>query len=230
MSDFKSWYVEFKDWAKKIIHYLAEFTIIPYWAWRMGSKPRPGGPRDKIQSADNIQHMMNLIMPLKDKSTVGRLEAMLAIQTNQTAIYSGLNNVGTVHFARFLMLDGNLCMISVYDGDFTNYIRDFIATIGNLFDAIVVHVEGGRQVIPCEENVEAFIEFVHAHDLFQSGDIANNILHVDDPSTDGNFDLRSAMRSIILQTYENPNLSIGGYRDYPGYSVSQIRQLTEMGW
>jgi hypothetical protein len=53
-------------------------------------------------------------------------------------------------------------MFSVYDGDFTNYIRDFIATIGGLFDAVVGLVEGGDAVIPSEHHVEAFIEWVRA--------------------------------------------------------------------
>ena len=73
---------------------------------------------------------MNLVMPLKDKSPVGRAQAAMAIAQHKDAIYAGLNNVGTVHFARFVIVGDNICMFSVYDGDFTNYIRDFIATIG----------------------------------------------------------------------------------------------------
>src|SRR6185437_9894699 len=108
---------------------------VPFWAWRMPVKPQPGGPRYGVQPGDNVQRMMNLIMPLKDKSPVGRAKAALAI-------------VGTVHFARFVIVGDNICMFSVYDGDFTNYIRDFIATIGSVFDAVVSLVEGAEHVIP----------------------------------------------------------------------------------
>ena len=109
--------------------------------------------------------MINLVMPLKNKSPVGRALAAMAIAQNKEAIYAGLNNVGTVHFARFVIVGDNICMFSVYDGDFTNYIRDFIATIGSVFNAVVGLVEGGEEVLPCENNVEAFIQWVHERDL-----------------------------------------------------------------
>ncbi len=117
--------------------------VVPYWAWRTPVKPQPGGPPFSIQPGDNLQRMMNLVMPLKDKSPIGRAKAALAIAQNKDEIYAGLDNVGTVHFARFVIVDNNICMFSVYDGDFTNYIRDFIATIGSVFDAVVELVEGG---------------------------------------------------------------------------------------
>ena len=62
-----------------------------------------------------------------------------------TRFFAGLDNVGTVHFARFVIIGDNLCMISVYDGVFST-IRDFIATIGNVFDAVVRLVEDGDAV------------------------------------------------------------------------------------
>ena len=122
---------------------LAARVLVPFWAWRTPVKPLPGGPRYSVQPGDNVQRMMNLIMPLKDKSAIGRANAARAIAENKDEIYAGLDNVGTVHFARFVIVDDNICMFSVYDGDFTNYIRDFIATIGSVFDAVVELVEGG---------------------------------------------------------------------------------------
>jgi hypothetical protein len=62
---------------------------------------------------------------------------------------SGLDNVGTVHFARFVIVDDNyICMFSVYDGDFTKYIRDFIATIG-VFDGVVACQRGRCRLPSC---------------------------------------------------------------------------------
>jgi hypothetical protein len=180
--------------------------------------------------------MMNLVMPLKDKSPVGMAKAVMAVAQNTDEIYAGLNNVGTVHFARFVLVDGNLCMFSVYDGDFTNYIRDFIATIGSVFDGIVALVEGGDSVIPSEQNVEAFIDWVHAHDMYQAPDFPTDLLTGQGAVNVGNAtavkdDLRLLPRTLILQLRANPNVSLGsGYRFYPGYSAAQVRHRLGVGW
>ena len=149
----------------RLFQFVARRVLVPYWAWRTPMPPQPGGPPFSAQPGDNVQRMMNLVMPLKDKSPIGRAMAALAVAQNTDEIFAGLNNVGTVHFARFVLVGDNLCMFSVYDGDFTNYIRDFIATIGSVFDGVVALVEGGEAVIPSEQHVEAFIDWVHAHDL-----------------------------------------------------------------
>ena len=58
-------------------------------------------------------------------------------------MYAGLDNVGTVHFARFVIVDNNICMLCVSDGDFTDCIVTSCATIGSVFDAVVALVDGG---------------------------------------------------------------------------------------
>ena len=78
------------------------------------------------------------------------------------------------------MIGDYLCMISVYDGDFTNYIRDFIATIGSVFDELMDLVEGGEAVKPCETKIDAFIDWVHAHDLFQVPDLPTDLFVLQD--------------------------------------------------
>ncbi|RZN16968.1 hypothetical protein CWO90_38200 [Bradyrhizobium sp. Leo121] len=215
---------------------LASWVLVPYWAWRTPVKPLPGGPHPSIQPGDNLQCMMNLIMPLKDKSPIGRAKAALAIAQNKDAIYAGLDNVGTVHFARFVIVGDNICMFSVYDGDFTNYIRDFIATIGSVFNAVVELVEGGEAVIPCEHNVEAFIQWVHERDLYQVPDTATDLLRDQealngDKAASGNDDLRLLPRKVVLQLRANANVSLGsGYRAYPGFSAAQVRNQLGIGW
>jgi hypothetical protein len=218
----------------RFFRFVAARILVPFWASRTSIKPQPGGPRYSVQAGDNVQRMMNLIMPLKDKSPVGRALAALAIAQNKDEIYAGLDNVGTVHFARFVIVDDNICMFSVYDGDFTNYIRDFIATIGSVFDDVVKLVEGGEDVVPSEENVEKFIDWVHAHDLYQVPDTATDVLR-DQEAVNGDTtatnDLRKLPRDLILQLRVNPNVSLGsGYRAYPGYSVAQVRQKFGIGW
>jgi hypothetical protein len=180
--------------------------------------------------------MMNLIMPLKDKSPIGRAKAALAIAQNVDEIFAGLDNVGTVHFARFLLLDGYICMISVYDGDFSNYIRDFIATIGSVFDVVLSQVEGGEALKPTTHKVDEFIDWVHKHDLFQAPDFPTDLFALQDaqkgaPPDGPPHDLRSLPRELILQLHANPNLSLGGgYRAYPGFSAAQVRQKFGLGW
>jgi hypothetical protein len=217
-----------------VFQFVASHILVPYWAQRTPVKPQPGGPPFSVQPGDNLQRMMNLVMPLKDKSPIGRAKAALAIAQNKDEIYAGLDNVGTVHFARFVIVDDNICMFSVYDGDFTNYIRDFIATIGSVFNAVVALVEGGDAVIPSEHNVEAFIDWVHAHDLYQVPDVATGILRDQEAvngQAAGNTDLRQLPRDLILQLNVNTNVSLGGgYRAYPGYSAAQVRQQLGIGW
>ena len=224
----------FADWlpTTSVMKWVAARILVPFWAWRTPVAKLPGGPPYSITPGDNVQRMMNLIMPLKGKSAVGRALAALAIAQNKDEIFAGLDNVGTVHFARFVIVDDNICMFSVYDGDFTNYIRDFIATIGSVFDAVVSLVEGGEAVIPSEHNIEAFIDWVHAHDLFQVPDQPTDILRAQEAvSGKPANDLRLLPRDLILQLNVNNNVSLGsGYRAYPGYSVAQVRQKMGIGW
>lgn len=216
--------------------FIAGHVLVPFWAWRTPVARRPGGPAFATQPSDNIQRMMNLVMPLKDKTAVGRAKAALAIASNLDEIYAGLDNVGTVHFARFVIIENNLCMFSSYDGDFTNYIRDFIAQIGSVFDGVVALVEGGEAVTPSEIHVEAFINWVHDHDLYQIPDVATELLRygtIANPggSSRSSDDIRLLPRALILQLDVNKNASLGsGYRGFPGFSAAQIRGLAGQGW
>jgi hypothetical protein len=236
MAGLADWFERFVDELPKKsgMEFVAKWILVPFWAWWTPMKPQPGGPHYSVQSGDNVQHMMNLIMPLKNKSAAGRAEAALAIAQNKEEIYAGLDNVGTVHFARFVIVGDNICMFSVYDGDFTNYIRDFIATIGSVFDAVVKLVEGGEAVTPSEKNVEKFIDWVHAHDLYQVSDQATDLfrdIEAVSGQTDITRDLRLLPRDLILQLHVNPNVSLGsGYRAYPGYSVAEVRKQFGIGW
>jgi catalase len=221
---------------QKWFQFLSTYVVVPFWARRYPTAPLPGGPRPSVQPSENVQRMMNLIMPLKDKSAVGRANAAAAIANNVDEIFSGLDNVGTVHFARFLLIGDYICMISVYDGDFTNYIRDFIATIGSVFDEVMKVVEGGDKLSPTTRNIEAFIDWVHDHDLFQAPDFPTDLFTLNKesgktPRPEGPPELRSLPREFILQLHANPNVSLGGgYRGYPGVSVADVRRKFGVGW
>jgi hypothetical protein len=221
-----------KAWFK----FLSTHVVVPFWVWRDPKPKLPGGQRVAVQPSEGVQRMMNLVMPLKDKSAIGRAKAVLAIAQNVDEIFDGLDNVGTVHFARFLLIDDYLCMISVYDGDFSNYIRDFIATIGSVFDVVMKEIEGGDALVPTEQNIDDFIDWVHAHDLFQAPDFPTDLFTLQDAEkgirpNGPPHELRSLPRELILQLHANPNISLGGgYRAYPGFSAAQVRQKMGLGW
>jgi hypothetical protein len=216
--------------------FLSTHLIVPYWAWREPKVPLQGGPRPALQPSESLQRMMNLVMPLKDSSAVGRAKAAFAIAQNVDEIFAGLDNVGTVHFARFVLIDDKLCMISTYDGDFSNYIRDFIATVGSVFDEVMLLVKGGDAMRPTAHHIETFIEWVREHDLFQAPDFATDLFALQDAAAGAALNspphpLRSLPRALVLQLHANPNLSLGGgYRAYPGVSAAQVRSAFGMGW
>jgi hypothetical protein len=233
----ESWIDRFVDSLDRnsLFRFLANTVLVPYWAWRYPTPKVVGGARPSWQPTENTQRMMNLIMPLKDTTTLGRAEAALAIAKNVEELFSGLDNIATLHFARFDIIGGSICMLSVYDGDFSNYIRDFVATMGSSFDDVVSLVVDGDKVIPTTENVEAFIDWVQARDLLQAPDFPTDLFALNDAARGAPpgkvHDLRTLQREFILQLRASPNLSLGGgYRAYPGFTASQIRQKMGVGW
>ncbi len=210
------------SWLKQVF----ERILIRIWAWRQDTKVAAGGPRDSRQPTDNVMRTMNLVMPLKDKTAIGRAQVALAIGSCLDEIYSGLDNVGTVHVARFAIVDNNLLMFSFYDGDFRTYIRDFIMTLGHAFDAVVELIED-PPTRPCWQHVDEFIDWVHQHDAFQLPDDPAQIIQVVAPNL---TDLEDLSRYLVLQLHKNPNVQLGSYRGYPGFTVAQVRQKLGIGW
>ncbi len=162
---------------------------------------------------------MNLIMPLKYRYLVTRGDLTKGLATAVDQILVGLNNVGTVHFARFDLVAGNLCMFSIYDGEITGYIRDFINVIGQAFDVLMGFVADPPPT-PVSEHPDEFVAWVAAHDAFQ----------LPEEPTDLRADLRAVERETLLVLRQHPNVQFGVYRCYPGYSAAQVRQALRVGW
>ena len=123
---------------------------------------------------------LTLMMPIIPGTSLAELAGTLA--KYQTEIDSALTSIGTVHYARFLLLDRStanlqpgatpsnemvLAVITEYDGSFQAYIGDFVAQIGQVFDALLQYVVGGQALIPVANNVAAFNAFVAANDASQ---------------------------------------------------------------
>lgn len=125
---------------------------------------------------------LTLLMPVTDGISVGTLLGLIG--QNQAAIDAALTNIGTVHFARFLVFDTSvpnlqpaslttasnlvLAVITVYDGSFQTYISDFVGQLSAVFNALLACVVGGKVVTPVQDNQTAFQNFVLANDASQN--------------------------------------------------------------
>lgn len=80
---------------------------------------------------------------------------------------SPLDDVGTVHFARWLLFPSGertqLLFTSNFDGPWEDYIHDFVVNAWESFDAIYSNCEGYPQGGARDE--AAFKEFVRKHEL-----------------------------------------------------------------
>ena len=110
-----------------------------------------------------VQSPLNLllnIVPGKNKTVYDYLDQ------NSAAIDAELTQVGTVHFARFLMIPGTqyLLVITSYDGDFNAYIQAFTNLLGDVFNLLLSCVDPAPP-LPVQQNVAAFQAFVQANNI-----------------------------------------------------------------
>ena len=126
---------------------------------------------------------LTLMMPVLPKTSILAIAA--ALEGSQKQIDAALLSIGTVHFARFLLLDRSqpnlqpklstivasdtlvIGVVTEYDGDFNAYIEDFVAQLGSVFDKLLSFVVGGAALIPVANNVAAFEAFITANDASQ---------------------------------------------------------------
>jgi len=114
-------------------------------------------------------------MPLKEGVDIEQLGGL--ISTFHDQIEAALTSTGTVHYARFVVLDAStpnlqpgpngpykLAIITTYDSDFDTYIQDFVNHIGMIFDALLSATSDGAALVPVSENLAAFTEYVSKHD------------------------------------------------------------------
>lgn len=124
---------------------------------------------------------LSLFMPINPGVDLQKMAAGLG-QMSQ-ALNEALTAVGTVHYARILLLDRStpnlqpnpadpsedyvLAIITEYDGSFDKYISDFVAQVGQIFDALLEFVVGGAALIPVVNNQAAFLAYIKANDASQ---------------------------------------------------------------
>ncbi|AIY41741.1 hypothetical protein LT85_2583 [Collimonas arenae] len=137
---------------------------------------------------------LTLMMPVIPGTSLDTIATALA--GNSQKIDDALNTIGTVHFARFLVLDrgqpnlqptgaaSNTLLIGVvteYDGNFNSYISDFVGQLGPVFDKLLSFVVGGAALIPVASNVAAFQAYITVNDASQH--VPNNTLYAAYPQT-----------------------------------------------
>lgn len=199
--------------------------------WRRKDPPVVHPHAYSTNPSDNVQVPMNLVMPLADNSPLGHARLIQTAGGAIQELIAGLDNTQLVHFGRFTIVDGNLCMFSFYDGDFSNYIRDFIYNIGAVFDGIMAHVKNPPPV-PVAEHPDEFIQWVMERDALQIS-FPESILQL---GPEDDRDPLKVTRRLVLLLDEcrrgNPprNVQLFAYRSYPGYSVAQIRDTLKIGW
>ncbi|MFQ3247855.1 MAG: hypothetical protein ACI9SP_004514 [Arenicella sp.] len=127
---------------------------------------------------------LTLMMPVKPDTKLLSIIEVLA--ENQAPIDAALSSIGTVHFARFLLLDSSvanlqpdlkdinatsntliIAVVTDYDGDFNAYISDFVAQLGDVFNALLAFVVGADSVTPVQDNLAAFQAFIAKNDASQ---------------------------------------------------------------
>ena len=117
-----------------------------------------------------IQSPLTLVMSIRSPEDFAQLSGLLAkIQSappEQNPIWVALTKLKTVHFARFVFLSNNtqLAVITTYDGSFEKYINDFIDEIGDVFNALLAHMNDAP-ALPVQKNRDAFLAYVKEHDL-----------------------------------------------------------------
>jgi hypothetical protein len=115
-----------------------------------------------------VQSPLTLVMKAESPAAFSALrktvDDLQALPTDKNPVVASLNRLGTVHFARFVFLgDDQLAVITTYDGDFDTYINDFIDEIGDVFNALLEHVDA--TLVPVQSHRAAFLKFVRDHDL-----------------------------------------------------------------
>lgn len=118
----------------------------------------PAGP-----VATAVQNPLNLMLTIQP----GKAESIADLLVKyQPAINAALTKIGTVHFARFLMIPGTqyLFVITTYDGDFNAYIQAFTNLLGDVFNGLLSCVDPAPP-LPVQQNVAAFEAFVSQYNV-----------------------------------------------------------------
>ena len=111
-----------------------------------------------------IQNGLNLRLPMKSPAQMPALGRVL--EQHKQQFHEGILGLRYVHFARFVPEpDGSaLWVITSYDGDVMSYLMDFVGTIADVFNAVLIYI-AGCSPLPIQDHPREFAEFVLKHNL-----------------------------------------------------------------
>ena len=125
-------------------------------------------------SVTPVQNALTALFPIKAAFVDVLREKLIKEPING----SGLDDVGTVHFARiFVFQKDNItgipaniaAVITTYDGSFGAYIQDFVDNedVAAFFDSFLAAVDDkeAEKIIPVAQNSKAFAAFVQKYDV-----------------------------------------------------------------
>ena len=97
---------------------------------------------------------LNLVMPIAAGALPSLVAALQPAPGGADPLHTALTRLGNVHFAQFLFLENNtrLGVFTIFDGDFNDYIVSFVEHIGDIFNAILAHIDGAAGLIPVQEH------------------------------------------------------------------------------
>lgn len=127
-------------------------------------------PDATASARKTVQNPLTLVMTIRspeDFQTLStRIKNIQAAPLEQNLIWTALDKLKIVHFARFVFMENNtrLAIITTYDGTFDDYLNEFIDEIGDVFNALLQHMDGAPP-LPVQQNRSAFRDYVKANDL-----------------------------------------------------------------
>ena len=105
-----------------------------------------------IKSQENFQELKRIFEEMQDDEN--------------NPVFTALNTIKTVHFARFVFLDTEtdspkLLVVTTYDGDEDEYFDDFLAspTAAPVFDRILSHIKDAP-LLPVTKHKEEFKKYL----------------------------------------------------------------------
>ena len=113
-----------------------------------------------------MQNTLCLVLTLKSPADYEALVGILPIVKGQ--VDNSFAQVKTVHFARVVFLDNNtkVAVITEFDGDFDQYVRDFAQAVGPVFDTLFAHTaEAPPLPVEDPQNQQAFVDFSKQYNI-----------------------------------------------------------------
>jgi len=123
-----------------------------------------------LPTRKTVQNPLTLIMTIRSpedfQALNARIQKIQSAPPEKNPIWIALDKLKMVHFARFVFLENNtkLAIITTYDGSFEDYLNEFIDEIGDVFNALLQHMDGAPP-LPVQQNRSAFRDYIKVHDL-----------------------------------------------------------------